>query len=84
MQAIFAFTTILFQSLSPVRHAFYEAFLHSHIALAIMAFVGLWYHLEGMSHQYAMLVTVVLWGFDVSILSLQRDERQSIPRVKFH
>ncbi|CAK49168.1 hypothetical protein CBS115989_2301 [Aspergillus niger] len=62
--AIFAFTTILFQSLSPVRHAFYEAFLHSHIALAIMAFVGLWYHLDGMSQQYAMLVTVVLWGFD--------------------
>lgn len=33
-----------------------------------MAFVGLWYHLDGMSQQYAMLVTVVLWGFDVSIL----------------
>ncbi|GKZ34601.1 hypothetical protein AbraIFM66950_004915 [Aspergillus brasiliensis] len=65
--AIFAFATILFQSLSPVRHAFYEAFLHSHIALAIMAFVGLWYHLADMSHQYAILVTVVLWGFDRAI-----------------
>ncbi|PYI05351.1 ferric-chelate reductase [Aspergillus sclerotiicarbonarius CBS 121057] len=62
--AIFAFAAILLQSTSPVRHAFYEAFLHTHILLAIMAFVGLWYHLEGMSQQYALLVTLVLWGFD--------------------
>ncbi|PWY75102.1 ferric-chelate reductase [Aspergillus heteromorphus CBS 117.55] len=62
--AIFAFATILLQSVSPIRHAFYEAFLHTHILLAVMAFVGLWYHLEGMSQQYALLVTLVLWGSD--------------------
>ncbi|PYH88070.1 hypothetical protein BO71DRAFT_339646 [Aspergillus ellipticus CBS 707.79] len=65
--AIFAFATILLQSVSPIRHAFYEAFLHTHILLAIMAFVGLWYHLDGMSQQYALLVTLILWGFDRAV-----------------
>lgn len=57
---------ILFQSLSPIRHAFYEAFLHFHILLAVMAFVGLWYHLEGLAMQRVLLATVILWGLDVS------------------
>ncbi|GAB1213037.1 hypothetical protein ATERTT37_002186 [Aspergillus terreus] len=59
-----AFVVILFQSLSPIRHAFYEAFLHFHILLAVMAFVGLWYHLEGLAMQRVLLATVILWGLD--------------------
>ncbi|RAL14320.1 ferric reductase family protein [Aspergillus homomorphus CBS 101889] len=64
MTAFIAFAAILIQSISPIRHAFYEAFLHLHILLAIAALVGLWYHLRGMSQQTAILVTLILWGFD--------------------
>ncbi|KAI9037795.1 ferric reductase family protein [Aspergillus affinis] len=62
--ALIAFVAIFLQSASPVRHAFYEAFLHLHIVLAIMAFVGLWYHLQGLAQQWVMLATLVLWGLD--------------------
>lgn len=65
-KAFIAFAAILVQSISPLRHAFYEAFLHLHILLAIASMVGLWYHLRGMSQQTALLVTLILWGFDVS------------------
>lgn len=61
-----AFVLIFFQSVSPVRHAFYEAFLHFHIALAIMAFVALWYHLKHLALQRVLLATLILWGLDVS------------------
>ena len=58
---------ILFQSASPIRHAFYECFLHLHILLAITSFVGLWYHLRGLVLQNVLLVTLILWGLDVSL-----------------
>lgn len=58
---------ILFQSTSPIRHAFYEFFLHLHILLAITSFVGLWYHLRGLALQRVLLVTLILWGLDVSL-----------------
>ncbi|EAW11758.1 ferric reductase family protein [Aspergillus clavatus NRRL 1] len=64
MVALIAFVTIFFQSISPLRHAFYEAFLHFHIFLAIMAFVGLWYHLQGLAQQRVLLATLILWGLD--------------------
>ncbi|KAH1545418.1 hypothetical protein KXX57_004637 [Aspergillus fumigatus] len=64
MIAIIAFVVIFFQSVSPIRHAFYEAFLHFHIFLAIMAFVGLWYHLRGLAQQRVLLATLILWGLD--------------------
>jgi predicted ferric reductase len=35
----FAMTIILIQSLSPIRHAFYETFLNAHIFLAIVGFI---------------------------------------------
>ncbi|KKK16804.1 hypothetical protein P175DRAFT_0258990 [Aspergillus ochraceoroseus IBT 24754] len=62
--ALIAFVLILIQSVSPIRHAFYEAFLHFHIALAIMAFVGLWYHLKGLTQQRVLLATLILWGLE--------------------
>ena len=59
-----AFLIILIQSPSPVRHAFYETFLHLHIALVIASVVALWYHLEG-TPQMAMLYPVVAaWAID--------------------
>ncbi|KAE8379809.1 ferric reductase NAD binding domain-containing protein [Aspergillus bertholletiae] len=62
--ALIAFMVILFQSASPIRHAFYEFFLHLHIFLAITAFVALWYHLRGLTLQRVLLVTLLLWGLD--------------------
>ena len=59
-----AFVLILLQSPSPVRHAFYETFLHLHIALVIVSFVGLWMHLQGYPQQALLLAAVVAWAFD--------------------
>ena len=36
----------MLHSPSPIRHAFYEAFLVLHILVAAMACAGLWYHLQ--------------------------------------
>ncbi|KAE8353220.1 ferric reductase NAD binding domain-containing protein [Aspergillus coremiiformis] len=62
--ALIAFMVILVQSASPLRHSFYEFFLHFHILLAITAFVGLWYHIRGLALQWVLVATLVLWGFD--------------------
>lgn len=37
---------IVFQSLSAIRHAFYEVFLHIHIVLAAAALAGVYIHLD--------------------------------------
>lgn len=58
---------IFFQSLSPLRHAWYETFLHLHILLAVMAFVALWYHLKNLLQQRVLLGTLILWGLEVRI-----------------
>lgn len=63
-QAILGFLFIVVQSLSPARHAFYELFLHLHIALALMSFVALWYHLQNLLQQKVLLGTLILWGLD--------------------
>lgn len=41
-----AMLVIGLQSLSAVRHAFYETFLHGHILLAITVFAGVYIHLD--------------------------------------
>jgi Ferric reductase like transmembrane component/Ferric reductase NAD binding domain/FAD-binding domain len=41
-----AMLVILFQSPSPIRHAFYETFLHLHQFLAFAAILGVYVHLE--------------------------------------
>lgn len=41
-----AFVALGIQAFSPIRHAFYEFFKLLHIALAIVAMIGLWYHLK--------------------------------------
>ena len=56
---------IIVQASSAVRHAFYETFLHLHIALAIMSIAGLWYHLDGLSSQTYLKVVIAIWGFEV-------------------
>jgi hypothetical protein len=64
IQAVLGFIFIVIQSLSPVRHSFYELFLHLHIALAVMSFVALWYHLQNLLQQQVLLGTLILWGLD--------------------
>jgi uncharacterized membrane protein len=57
---------LMLHSPSPIRHAFYETFLHTHIAVAAVAFAWLWIHLEGhVAHAY-LVAAIVLWALDVS------------------
>jgi hypothetical protein len=65
--AVVAFTFLLISSPSAVRHAFYETFLHLHIAAAAIAVAGVWIHLKGMPQQYMMYGVVGLWAFEVII-----------------
>ena len=44
--SMIAFAIILIQSLSPLRHAFYETFLHTHQFMAFFGLLGLYQHLE--------------------------------------
>lgn len=62
-----AFVAILVQSPSAVRHAFYETFLHLHIALVILSFVGLWMHLSGLPQQSLLVAAIAAWVFDRSL-----------------
>ncbi|KAG8528791.1 uncharacterized protein KY384_006479 [Bacidia gigantensis] len=61
-----AMCIIMVQSLSPIRHAFYETFLHCHQVLALAAIVGVWIHcdigkLPGSSYIHWVLA---LWILD--------------------
>ncbi|MCJ1307027.1 hypothetical protein MMC25_000673 [Agyrium rufum] len=56
-----ATVAILIQASSVIRHAFYETFLHLHIALAILTIVGLWYHIPADGHIYIKVV-VFAWA----------------------
>jgi predicted ferric reductase len=46
LTGVIAMVVIFLQSPSAVRHAFYETFLHLHPALAFLAIVGVYIHLE--------------------------------------
>ena len=46
LTGVIAMVVIFFQSPSAIRHAFYETFLHLHQALAFLAIVGVYVHLE--------------------------------------
>jgi hypothetical protein len=63
-----AFVAILIQSPSAIRHAFYETFLHLHIALVILSFVGLWLHLSDYPQPKGLLMAAITaWIFDRSL-----------------
>ncbi|KAL2813512.1 ferric reductase like transmembrane component-domain-containing protein [Aspergillus cavernicola] len=59
-----AFTALLVHSPSAVRHAFYETFLHLHIALVVVSFAFLWVHLNGRNAQNFLLASIVLWALE--------------------
>ncbi|KAL8667255.1 MAG: hypothetical protein Q9202_000828 [Teloschistes flavicans] len=59
--AIAAMVAILLQASAALRHAFYEAFLHIHIALVILTTVFLWKHLENTHPQKYLLAMIIIW-----------------------
>lgn len=61
LQAIAAMVAILLQASAALRHAFYEAFLHIHIALVILTTVFLWKHLENTHPQKYLLAMIIIW-----------------------
>lgn len=60
-----AMVAILLQASSILRHAFYETFLHLHIALAILSIVGIWIHLDGLPQKGYVKAVIVLWAAEV-------------------
>jgi hypothetical protein len=56
-----AFGIILVQSLSPVRHAFYEVFLHLHQFMAFFGILGVYLHLDIAQLPALPYARAVLW-----------------------
>jgi ferredoxin-NADP reductase len=69
-------------SFSTLRHAFYETFLHLHIAFVLLAFVGLWLHLKGREQQNVMLVVLLAWALEVSSFLGPSDIQHVLTRLK--
>ncbi|KAF8417889.1 ferric reductase like transmembrane component-domain-containing protein [Terfezia claveryi] len=61
-----SFLCLLFHSPSPIRHAFYETFLHLHIAFALAGLIGVFYHLKiDKLPQIIYICTCIgLWSYD--------------------
>ncbi|KAL8757449.1 MAG: hypothetical protein Q9184_004199, partial [Pyrenodesmia sp. 2 TL-2023] len=55
---------ITLQASAALRHAFYEAFLHLHIALAILTIAFLWKHIEGTHPQNYLLAVIIFWALE--------------------
>lgn len=62
-----AFTFLLLQSPSPVRHSFYEVFLHGHIAGAALALGALWVHLKGREAKLMLYGVIALWAIERTV-----------------
>ena len=61
--ATIAMILIFIQTPSPIRHAFYEVFLHLHQALAIVALIGIWHHanIASLPQKTMMYVIMAIW-----------------------
>ncbi|KAG8629770.1 hypothetical protein KVT40_001389 [Elsinoe batatas] len=59
-----AFIFLMMHSPSVVRHAYYEVFLHAHIAVAVTALVVLWMHVDGIPVQLLILTCVIIWAYE--------------------
>ncbi|KAJ4333601.1 hypothetical protein N0V95_009382 [Ascochyta clinopodiicola] len=59
-----AFTFLLLQSPSPVRHSFYEVFLHGHIVGAALALGAVWVHLKERPQQLMLYGVVAIWAVE--------------------
>ena len=56
--------TIILTSFTAFRHAFYETFLHIHIALIALVLAALWIHLDGLSQQNYLKAVIALWAIE--------------------
>jgi predicted ferric reductase len=61
-----AFTFIILASPSVVRHAFYEVFLHLHIAAVALAIGGLWFHLKELPQRKILYGVLAVWMLERS------------------
>lgn len=61
MQGTVAFVFLLIQSPSPVRHSFYEVFLHGHIVGAALALGAVWVHLKDREQQLMLYGVIAVW-----------------------
>ncbi|KAK4232350.1 ferric reductase like transmembrane component-domain-containing protein [Podospora fimiseda] len=65
---VVAMALLLIFSMSPVRHAFYESFLNTHIILALIAFICTWVHCisatvkGGLPQTPWVLAIMVIWA----------------------
>jgi hypothetical protein len=66
-QGTCAFVFLLLQSPSPVRHSFYEVFLHGHIAGAALAIGAVWVHLKDRPQQLMLYGVIALWVMERTI-----------------
>jgi hypothetical protein len=63
----FCMFLIFLQSPSPVRHAFYETFLHLHQALVAVVVWGIYVHMDGYSRQRMVVKGIIaIWVLEVS------------------
>ncbi|RAH67908.1 ferric reductase family protein [Aspergillus aculeatinus CBS 121060] len=62
LMCMVALLIILVQSPSPIRHAFYETFLHLHIALACIALGFVWHHVYRYSCKFYLYAAVAFWA----------------------
>jgi len=67
--ATIAMILIFIQTPSPIRHAFYEIFLHLHQALAIAALIGIWHHanIASLPQKSMMYAIMTIWITERSI-----------------
>jgi hypothetical protein len=57
----------MLQTPAPVRHKFYEIFLHLHQALVAVLLWGLWTHMDGYNTRRKILIGVMcIWAAEVS------------------
>ena len=59
-----ALIVVTIQASKVVRHAFYETFLHIHIALIITTIAVLWYHLQGYPSLLHLKVVMICRGLE--------------------
>ncbi len=59
---------IILQTSSALRHAFYETFLHVHIALVIVILVVIWMHLDGLPQRRWLGASIIAWAIEVCLL----------------
>jgi hypothetical protein len=58
---------IILQSSALIRHAFYETFLHLHIALVMLIMVFLYKHLDGLPQLIYVQISIAAWATEVCL-----------------